>query len=383
MRYTNFQEFYKNLVEKREKTGETEEFMNTLGISQKSTFNKGADYVVVERYNGGTILQAYRGDEPQNGDWAVMLPGKPMDFCSSMAEARKIIDATVKAVDASFAGEKPESLLARQDLEGTEKVQKAKDDVTLTCDRCGESWVVPRIRVPGNRTCSDCGGKLTEKVIKKGDASARASILADQGYTVSEIRSQLKSMDYDEYEISDALAYIAPFASKAVDVVERVEQMHRDGHFRMNVLQTLINEGYPERDIRAAIDECFGKTLNKTSVSADELRGNEILPDGRRITNADYRNGKVIVTFSDGSTKSVATDYIFDVVNKGAVETSGKELDEALKDAPNAETRMERKSLVETIKDAQLKRQKATIQARAKEASGKSFKETWKGLQGR
>jgi hypothetical protein len=282
---SDFAKVYKGLVDKpREKTGETDEFMHTLGISKASQFNKGADYVVIERYNGGVIMQAYRGDEPQNGDWAVMLKGKPMTFCSSLAEARKIIDTAVKAVDTSSAGKVPNSLLARQDLEGTEKVQKHH---------------------------------LEAEIKDEVEGEAHYHALADK---YPEHAEEFEGMAADEHGHKENLEEMETTKANP-QLVTLVRAMKAKGYLRMNILAELSGD-YQEVEIRAAIDEVF----------------------------------------------------------KGAVETTGKQLNEALKDAPNADTRMERKSLAENIVDIQLKRQKATIQARANESSGKSFKSVWKGL---
>lgn len=67
-------------------------------------------------------------------------------------------------------------------------------------------------------------------------------------------------------------------------------------------------------------------------------------------------------------------------VSKGVIEQTGKKLDTALKDAADADTRAERKSVVDTIKEVQLRRQKATIAERSKEAAGKNFKQVWGGI---
>lgn len=64
---------------------------------------------------------------------------------------------------------------------------------------------------------------------------------------------------------------------------------------------------------------------------------------------------------------------------KGQVEQTGKELKEASKDAEDADTKTEVKSVVDNIKAVQIKRQGATILAREKtiEFKGKSFRNIW------
>lgn len=64
---------------------------------------------------------------------------------------------------------------------------------------------------------------------------------------------------------------------------------------------------------------------------------------------------------------------------KGAVETTGKQLDRALKQAEKPQDTEEKSTLVDNIKNIQLKRQKATIAERSKSVtpSAKAFKETW------
>lgn len=67
---------------------------------------------------------------------------------------------------------------------------------------------------------------------------------------------------------------------------------------------------------------------------------------------------------------------------KGVVEQTGKKLDEEAEKAKDADTKEEVKSVVDSIKAVQIKRQTATIQAREK-AMGKnksSFKDAWNGL---
>lgn len=67
------------------------------------------------------------------------------------------------------------------------------------------------------------------------------------------------------------------------------------------------------------------------------------------------------------------------VAEKGAVEQTGKQLANVVRQAAKAESTEEKDDLVTNLKAIQLKRQKATIQARTKAARG-SFKEVWGGL---
>lgn len=65
---------------------------------------------------------------------------------------------------------------------------------------------------------------------------------------------------------------------------------------------------------------------------------------------------------------------------KGRVETTGKQLDHAVKEAAEAEGTEEKSTLIDNIKNIQLRRQKATIAERSKSAaapSAKAFKDVW------
>ncbi len=269
---------------------ELDEFMRTLGISKS---DRDWDAAAMNL----RMLAAKGVSKKDTIDFVASRYGLPknelLQMCGEMG-----LDFS-KTVDTTFAGKEPKSLLARQDLEGTQKFQKrtSSRDYEEAVDAARRQY----------RPNSMDGFRLVMWLFHNFNVDNQEA---------EEIANRIEE-EMEEKSTNQT--------KKAVNVIERVRQLKAEGSLRMNTLQTLINEGYAKLDILAAIDEVFGK---------------------------------------------------------GAVEQTGKVLDEALKDAPNADTRAERKSLVETIKDAQLKRQKATIQARTKEAGGKSFKETWKGLSG-
>jgi hypothetical protein len=62
-------------------------------------------------------------------------------------------------------------------------------------------------------------------------------------------------------------------------------------------------------------------------------------------------------------------------IKKGQVETTGKQLERAVDEAKNDD--VDTDTVVDRIKNIQLKRQKATIAERSKAMEGKSFKQTW------
>lgn len=73
-------------------------------------------------------------------------------------------------------------------------------------------------------------------------------------------------------------------------------------------------------------------------------------------------------------------ETIMMAAEKGAVEVTGKQLNNAVKQAAAAEDTEEKSTLVDNIKNIQLKRQKATIAERSKSAakpSAKAFKDVW------
>jgi rubrerythrin len=76
----------------------------------------------------------------------------------------------------------------------------------------------------------------------------------------------------------------------------------------------------------------------------------------------------------------LSDEAILDNLGKGKFEQTGKQLVAAAKDAKDAETKTEVKSVVENIKSVQLKRQAATLEAREKVIGKKSFKNVWGGF---
>lgn len=73
-------------------------------------------------------------------------------------------------------------------------------------------------------------------------------------------------------------------------------------------------------------------------------------------------------------------ETVVSAAEKGVVETTGKQLDHAVKEAAEAEDTEEKSNLVNNIKNIQLRRQKATIAERSKSAGGKKFKDVWGSL---
>lgn len=73
-------------------------------------------------------------------------------------------------------------------------------------------------------------------------------------------------------------------------------------------------------------------------------------------------------------------ETVVTAAEKGQVETTGKQLDRAVKQAEKAEDTEEKSTLIDNIKNIQLKRQKATIAERSKSANGKNFKQVWGSL---
>lgn len=67
------------------------------------------------------------------------------------------------------------------------------------------------------------------------------------------------------------------------------------------------------------------------------------------------------------------------IMTKGVVEQTGKKLKDEAEKAKDADTKTEVKSVIDTIKEVQLRRQTATIQARDKAVGKdrKSFKDVW------
>lgn len=73
-------------------------------------------------------------------------------------------------------------------------------------------------------------------------------------------------------------------------------------------------------------------------------------------------------------------ETVLSAAEKGRVEVTGKQLDHAVKEAAEAEDTEEKSTLVDNIKNIQLRRQKATIAERSKSAavpSAKAFKDVW------
>jgi hypothetical protein len=181
----------------------------------------------------------------------------------------KELDEFMRTLGIECAGSVPKTLLARQDLDETKKAMTAE----IADEKEGEEHY----------------RDLADKFDEMADDEA--------GH-----KKELESMGKANPQL-----------------VALVRALKAKGYLRMSILAELEGD-YKGADIRAAIDEVFGK---------------------------------------------------------GAVEQTGKKLDEALKDAPDADTRLERKSLVDNIKNIQIKRQEATITARQGEMKGKSFKEVW------
>jgi hypothetical protein len=95
----------------------------------------------------------------------------------------------------------------------------------------------------------------------------------------------------------------------------------------------------------------------------------------------------VIFAAADGNPQvfmhiEAAREYVDSVLGnrmgKGAVETTGKQLVEVTQSAKHVDEPTD--SIVDNIKAIQLKRQKATIAAREKEETAKSFKEGWAAI---
>lgn len=65
--------------------------------------------------------------------------------------------------------------------------------------------------------------------------------------------------------------------------------------------------------------------------------------------------------------------------SKGAIETTGKKLEQEAEKAEDAETKKEKNEIVDRIKNIQIKRQKAVLAERESETN-KSFKTLWKKI---
>lgn len=69
-----------------------------------------------------------------------------------------------------------------------------------------------------------------------------------------------------------------------------------------------------------------------------------------------------------------------DETEKGRVESTGKQLNNAVRAAKQVDDSEDAETIADRIKNIQLRRQKATIAARSKESVGKSFKDVWSRL---
>lgn len=84
---------------------------------------------------------------------------------------------------------------------------------------------------------------------------------------------------------------------------------------------------------------------------------------------------------ASGTYAVLVEETVMSETEKGAIETTGKQLDRAVDAAKKADTPKETETLVDRIKNIQIRRQKATTIAREREeTTGKTFKQVWKGI---
>ena len=100
---------------------------------------------------------------------------------------------------------------------------------------------------------------------------------------------------------------------------------------------------------------------------------------GRYTKKSDAEESLSYLT-NQGTYAVLIVESVIEGAEKGAVETTGKQLDRAVEAAKYDNSSAE--DLVGRMKSIQLKRQKATIKERSKESAGKSFKDVWGGLGG-
>ena len=117
-------------------------------------------------------------------------------------------------------------------------------------------------------------------------------------------------------------------------------------------------------------------------VVAEVFEGHNILIGPELIDSDGHRIGCWVVMGHDGEWQTFFTiedarEFVGSVF-KASVEQTGKELDEAAEEAKHVDIATD--SIVENIKNIQIKRQKATIAAREKEQGDtkKSFRDGWK-----
>lgn len=263
----------------------------------------------------------------------------------------KELDEFMHTLGIAGAGKVPNSLLARQDLEGTEKIQKAYFMQTAPMDVIFHDPQKPQYTISEN---SDENGKYFKVEVGNRFWMGRNK----PSIKIEQVKSGV--MNEGWHVLVKALT------------AEIMDEKEGEEHYRD--LADKFNE--------MADDEAgHKKELEGMGKASDSIgRGrNAILREVKQMmqegASGDYirRDIKSKYGLDDWEIDEMMGNYR----EKGAVESTGKQLDEALKDAPDADTRLERKSLVDNIKDIQIKRQEATITARQKNMKGKSFRDIW------
>ena len=231
-----------------------------------------------------------------------------------------------KDVGTSFAGESPNSLLARQDLERTDQMSKdSEHDITIEIFN-------------GSELSSEKARALVKGIMDNPEPYAFVAMngpyVAGDGFSYTDLMLQDTKGDMGIIHL-----YSVPFQS-AKSMLTRMK-----------------------------------KTRTPVDV-AEHYNGNAIY---------NVESGQYMVAGPNGSERTFlsiadARQFIDDhKIFKGTVERTGEQLKEAQADAEDARTIQQKESVVDNIKAIQERRQKATIAARQGETK-KSFKELWGDL---
>lgn len=442
-RYTPFNEFYKNLVEKKDP------------LIAKTRMEKCIEYVTA------------KGGKEAGKVCAAMLSE---DAYKNMGDGEfdKEVDEFMRTLGISGAGPVPNSLLARQDLEAKEwelgahksfskaanvlvRVQQMKADGSLRMDILETLLDEGYSRLEIMAAIDKVFGKSIEKAgtrcwvvrcnggdygvyDKKTDAEDACEMLTAQGtfaimveQTVVDSADKAAGDSTDVWLVRAGGAEQARFATRA-EAVEFSEMLEASGVFSAVVKESIVKsdvaKSYYDLDVTIVYESgkkenrrtnwsgpnkesaAYGLKVSMMNYAYDNEPGNRvkdvILNSASLHKSTASADGVIRVSYISSSGKLMMREFnsraaynsfistVGDQIRvtnvwgldttKGVIESTGRVLNEALKDAPNADTRSERSSIVENIQEAQMKRQKATIAARAQEGTQKSFKETWKSL---
>lgn len=237
------------------------------------------------------------------------------------------------------AGPVPVSLLATQDLETNNKSMDITLHTTKSIEKCG--YCAGKVH---KKKCMGCEGKQANETVKA-------------------------AFEGKELEEMIGMAPLETFMN--VDIMMGPELEDSDGHRIGSYLLIGHDGGWQAFLTLEAAHEFIESVFKAMKMTKATIGAGVFVPHEDVLMEMRMNHG-----LDELSAQCILAD-VLESLGKGGVEETGKELEDSAEEAKHADVPTE--SIVENIKNIQVKRQKATIVARerSKSATSKSFQEQW------